>query len=123
MRTHVLLFAMCLVSAVLGSTFTMTLQRVYAQSPESLEVPSLVVRELKIVDELGDQRMLLGFEERDGLSKPFFAITRPTGAAEVKIGYDHNGMPCVMLNDNVHSPLTIKQGDRDMRRGFPDERL
>jgi hypothetical protein len=123
MRTHLVLFVMCLGSSILGAVFTMTMQRVHAQATNSSETV-LNVQEINIVDQDGKRRMTLGLETVDDLQEPHLSFRGEGGYAFIKLGVSKGDqVPYIMLNDERYSVLTMRQDIRSMRRNAPQDRL
>ena len=75
MRSHLLIFTMCLVSSAMGSVFTLSMHQA---SADAEDIPNRIkAHEFVLVDSNGDNRARLGFNSNEKPFLRFFTCLLP----------------------------------------------
>ncbi|PCJ66230.1 MAG: hypothetical protein COA73_01270 [Candidatus Hydrogenedentota bacterium] len=121
MRSHVLLFLMCLSSSVLGSVFTISMQKADA---EEKEVPKTIeAQEFRLVDANGNTRGRFGFSGSKEDQRPYLSLNKVGGHQMLSVAIDKDGMPFIRLNNPEMPPTAIRQRGGTDRRFKSNERI
>ena len=121
MRSHVLLFLMCLTSSVLGSIFTISMQK--ANAVEKQNPVRIDAQEFRLVDANGDVRGRFGFSGPEEDPKPYLSLNEVGGYQILSVAIDNNDMPFIRLNNPDMPPTAIRQRGNADRRIKSNERI